>query len=186
MRPVGYTLIELLIVLSIISLLTIVGFVNFKDFATDQVIIKAAGQVQTMLRLANRNASSSVKCTKTDPAASWLLTFASDKKTLSLGCIGIHAGILTTTSIKDLTLDSNVEIKQIITDPACVEAAYPSYPATLVYSAPLGQIDFVIAKDVTNIECHPQASTMTVTLENTKTSATKNIIISKGGEINVK
>jgi len=91
MRSVGFTLIELLIVLSIISILTIVGVVNFKDYAQDQVTIKATGQIQSLLRTAQRNSSSSVKCTDTEPAVSWLVDFKdatsdSNHRTITLSC----------------------------------------------------------------------------------------------------
>lgn len=77
MRPVGYTLIELLVVISIISLMAIIGFANFKDFSRDQVVVKAAGQVQSLLRLAQSNATSSTLCNGSG-ATSWYINITDD------------------------------------------------------------------------------------------------------------
>src|SRR3989338_8821939 len=110
-KSTGFTLIELLIVISIISILTIVGIANLKDFAQAQVITRATGQIQSFLRLAHTNASSSVKCTDTEAAASWLVTFQTDKSTLTLIC----KSLTLETVVKDLTLDSNIEINQVTT-----------------------------------------------------------------------
>ncbi len=177
----GFTLIELLIVISITSILTIVGIANFKDFADEQAIVKATGQIQSFLRLAHRNASSSVKCTDTEAAASWLVTFQTNKNTLTLIC----KSPTSETTIKNLNLASNVEINQITTNPICPVTEFPDYTATLIYSAPLGQIDFTIARGVPNFECYPNTSDIKVTVKDNKTQVTKDITVSKGGEINV-
>lgn len=181
MRSAGFTLIELLIVITIVSLLTVVGIVNFKTFSEDQIIIRASGQIQSLLRLANRNASTSVKCTDTEPAASWLLKFKTDQKTLTLVCKSPDSE----TEIKSLVLENGIEIDEITTSPSCSSADFPGFAVTLTYGAPLGQTDFVFARGVHNIECHPDSSTIRVKLKNTRTEATKDIVISKGGEINV-
>lgn len=179
----GFTLIELLIVLSIISILTVAGVVNFRDFAQDQVIIKSTGQIQSFLRLAQRNAQSSVKCTSEEPAAQWLVTFESNKNTLTLIC----KSPVSETKIKDLALDKGIEINQIITNPSCPAADFPQFTATLIYSAPIGEIDFVIARGVPgNLECSPKTSEIKLTVMDNQTQVTKEIIISKGGEVNVK
>ena len=58
----GYTLIELLVVISIIGLISTIGFVNYKTFSQDQGLNKAAGEIQTYLRLAQSNSTSSTLC----------------------------------------------------------------------------------------------------------------------------
>ena len=58
----GFTLIELLVVIAITSILAVMGFVNFKDFSSNQISVKAAGEIQTILRLAQSNATSSTLC----------------------------------------------------------------------------------------------------------------------------
>lgn len=89
MRPAGYTLIELLVVISIIAILAVAGFVNFKSFSQSKVTEKAAGQMQTILRLAQSNATSSTLCP--DPGVSdqgakaWHLVMASNT-TINLTC----------------------------------------------------------------------------------------------------
>lgn len=80
----GYTLIELLIVISIISVLGIVGFVNYKSFSSDQVVVKAAGQIQTVLRLAQSNATTSTLCSDGQHSGPWLVVF--NQTSLFLAC----------------------------------------------------------------------------------------------------
>lgn len=181
MRQIGFTLIELLIVISIISILTVVGMANLKGFADDQVIIKATGQIQSFLRLAQRNAQSSVKCTDEEPAASWLITFQTNKNTLTLICKSPNLE----TTIKELTLESNIEINQITTDSSCLVTVFPDYTATFIYSAPLGQIDFAMAKGVSNFECYPNTKNIKIIVKDNKTQITKDITISKGGGLDI-
>lgn len=57
----GYTLIEILVVLTIIGLLFSLGYVNFRDFSRRQALIGATSSVQGDLRLAQSNAISGQK-----------------------------------------------------------------------------------------------------------------------------
>lgn len=85
MRSVrGFTLIELLVVISIISILSGVGFVNYKGFSANQDAINASTQIQSLLRLAQSNATSSTKCNN-QGATDWSLNFL-DTTTLELRC----------------------------------------------------------------------------------------------------
>lgn len=54
--PLGYTLIELLVTLTIVGLLFGFGFVNFRDFSRRQELQGAVKEVQVDLRLAQSNA----------------------------------------------------------------------------------------------------------------------------------
>ena len=84
----GYTLIELMVVIAIIAILSLVGFVNFKSFSVNQIPVKAAGQVQSYLRLAQSNATTSTLCNGLT-ANNWFLTFSIPKPvtvSVELGC----------------------------------------------------------------------------------------------------
>lgn len=102
MRPAGYTLIELLVVISIIGILSVVAFVNIKDFSSAQALKKAAGEVQSLLRLAQANASSSTLCNNVG-GVSWTVKFNTDS-TIQIKCGP------TDYPIKTLTLQTGITI----------------------------------------------------------------------------
>jgi len=159
----GYTLIELLVVIAIVTLLATLGFVNFKDFAAQQVTIKAAGQIQTLLRLAQSNATSSTLCNG-QGATSWFLSFTSSS--IDLRC---NPGnfLKNTYTLENASLQLQ-----------CSGASNLSFPATFTYVTGVGTL---------TTAC-PQTSTSIIfTISNTlnPSASPKTFSISKGGAINV-
>ena len=159
----GYTLIELLVVISIISILAVVGFVNFKNFATNQVTVKAQGEVQTLLRLAQSNATSSTLCNN-QPATSWSVKFT-DPTTIQLRCY--PADYLQ----RPFSL---VNAQVAISGSGCSL----SLPVTLNYSVGVGKL---------TVSPSNACSFVTFTISNTSnpSAASKTFTISKGGAIDV-
>ncbi len=100
MRSAGYTLIELLVVISIIGILSVVAFVNIKEFSSSQALKKAAGEVQSFLRLAQSNASSSTLCNGVG-GVPWTVT-------INTNTVVITCNI--DTPYKTLTLQSGITI----------------------------------------------------------------------------
>ena len=84
-RKNGYTLVELLVVISITSLLTVLAIVNYKVLSNTQILTKAVGQAQTVLRLAQANATSQTLCSDNQNVGPWSVTFNSTTMTLSCG-----------------------------------------------------------------------------------------------------
>lgn len=172
MRSAGFTLIELLIVISIMAIMAVVGFVNFKGFSADQVTVKAVGQIQTYLRLAQSNATSGTKCGTTG-GAPWALLFNRDQKHIMLTC-GTN----------------NIEQKNYILDGAEIESIKGSecdrntsvIPFTLVYSSGVGALTFT--GDSISSTCLA-SDVWTFTIKNTKNNTTKSFKVSKGGAIDV-
>ena len=101
MRPAGFTLIELLVVISITGILSTLTFVNFKSFAKEQQLNKSIGEIQTFLKLAQSNATSSTVCGSSG-GVSWTVRFNSDKITVDIIC-GLD---LTKAPYKTLTLQN--------------------------------------------------------------------------------
>lgn len=160
MRSAGFTLIELLVVISVMSIFGIVAFVNFKDFSSDQVINKALGQIQTMLRLAQSNATSSVIC-ETEGGVSWTVNFR-DETHIELLC------------------GPDNKVKQ----PLVLEnAAIVGLKCSVVSYSPLfGNLTF--SGDET---CIKNASQIVIYVDNSlKPGNPKSLTISKGGSIDVK
>ncbi len=164
MRSAGYTLIELLVVISIIGILSVVAFVNIKDFSSAQDLKKAVGEVQTYLRLAQSNASSSTLCNGVG-GVSWNVIFNADS-TIQINCGP------TNYLIKTLTLQTGIAIKSPIKTNCDL-----TLPVTIVYSALKGVPTIPGSTCWTGVD-------VTITLDNGK-GKTKSLILTSGGAINV-
>ena len=164
MRSAGFTLIELLIVIAIIALLSLVGFVNFKDFAANQVIVKAAGEVQTLLRLAQSNATTSTLCNN-QGATSWSLKF-SNAQTIELRC-NPSDYLYKTYTIANAQLSIKCDTTNLL------------LPATFTYSVGVGTL--AISPDCL------QSINFTISKPSGSSSnaVPQSFTISKGGAINV-
>lgn len=82
MRSAGFTLVELLVVISIIGILSVIAFANFKEFSSAQALKKAAGDVQSFLRLAQSNATSSTLCGSSS-GVDWTVTLNANSVVIS-------------------------------------------------------------------------------------------------------
>lgn len=152
--------------------MSVVGFVNFKGFSSGQVPIKAAGQVQSLLRLAQSNATSSTVCNNSG-ALSWQLVLSAVSSNIALEC----SNTSTTFSYKTYTLE-NAEVSSITGS----ASGCNSSSAKVIYTAGVGVVNF---NDSANT-CINSANSLTITVrDKNNNSSTKNIIISKGGAINV-
>lgn len=167
----GYTLIELLVVLTIIAILATVVFVNFKNFSKNQILIKAIGQIQSVLRLAQSNATSSVKCGGVGGSA-WSVKFGTDKSKVEVFCEN------NTTAQKTLSLE-NAAVQSI---KCAADGVTFDPPLTVKFSPLYGNVSFLDSPQA----CVVTTSIIIITLENlTNTASTKSFTISKGGAIDV-
>lgn len=173
MSASGYTLIELMVVISIITIISVAGFVNFKNFSQDNVTTKAAGEVQSLLRLAQSNATTSTFCGASAGVA-WSLIVRSDQTTIDLACGSAN------TIQKTYTLE-NAKIDSIIgSDCGGAQAALPF---TTTYSSGVGTPSFLFSGASQACLASPM---WTLTIRNTlDTNKTKIFKLSKGGAIDV-
>ena len=174
MRSAGFTLIELLVVISIISILSVMGYANYKDFATNQIAKKAVGQIQTYLRLAQSNATTSTLCNG-QGSTSWSLKFK-DPSTVELRCNP------TDYPKSSLILENaTLEIKGTIADVPCSIG----FPAFLNYSIGTAS-GKLTSSDTTVSQACLDSSTLTFTVTNAKNSNDHPFFkISKTGAIDV-
>lgn len=155
----AYTLIEILVGLTIIGLLFAVGYVNFRDFSRRQAIAGAAKLLQGDLRLAQQQALSGQKpddpnCNNPNTLTGYYFNVVSmTEYTVYAGCSLGNSSILS----KDVTL-----------------------PAGISITASQNPILFKILGAGTNI---PQGNTVTVTLTQAATNNVFTISIGSGGEI---
>lgn len=170
----GFTLVELLVVISIMAIMSVFTFINVKDFTTEQALNKAVGDIQSLMRLAQSNATSSTLCGSSG-GVTWTVRFNSDQSTLDIICGSNN------TLYRTLTLQ-NVLIASIKTS-SCISSL--SLPVSFTYSALKGVPDVTDSSGGISSTCLGTTQSVTVNLLNAKSNSTKSFNISKGGAINV-
>lgn len=174
MRSAGYTLIELLVVISIISLMAVVGFVNFKGFSADQVAIKAVGQIQSLLRLTQSNATSSTLC-RGETAKLWYLVITTDPANVDVRC---DTATVVNAYHRSYPIDNvTVSVKCSSGDISGV-----NLPVTVSYSPLFGQINFMGTDG--SVICN-STNSLFITATKQNATNTKSLSITKGGAIDV-
>ncbi|MEK7617291.1 MAG: type II secretion system protein [Patescibacteria group bacterium] len=173
----GYTLIELLVVISIMAILGVAVYTSSKSSSQNQAVKKAQGELQSYLRLAQSNATSSLKCKNSILPTKWYLQFSDDRQNIRLKCDA------DTNDQKILPLDPNVEIESIYYDSSSCPSSFTSStinPVQVYFTALYGQVSF---NDALN-SCIGAGLTLTVKLRHrVSTTIIKTVTISKGGNI---
>lgn len=162
----GYTLIEILVAITIVGILFGVGYANFRSFSQRQVIINAAKTIQGDLRLVQERALAGQK--PTDPACNTPNTLNGyNFKILSTGLSGTPpeyevrancSGGIVSEPTKDVILSSDLSIS--IPNP--------------------NPIIFNILGNGTNIT---SGQTVTLTVTQNGSGSTSSITIASGGQI---
>ncbi len=115
----GFTLIELMVVLSITAVLGTLGIAGFVNFNQSQVLQSSASEVVTMLNLAKSRAQSQVKLgTLCSSSLNQLegyrvdISISSGSYTLSSRCLSgvteLHDDLVTKTLPQDLSFNTNI------------------------------------------------------------------------------
>ena len=178
MRSAGFTLIELLVVISIIGILSVMGYANYKDFAANQVGVKAVRELQTYLRLAQSNATTSTVCNG-QGAISWSLKFVDSSK-IELHCskqIEPTDNKISTLILENATL--------LITGDNICPAGGIGFPVTLTYLTGVGT-QSLTSSDINVIQTCKDSPTFIFTITNLKNGKTQIFKITKGGAIDVR
>ncbi len=74
----GFTLIEIMIVVSIIGMVSAVAIPSFRKFNDEQALKNAAAQMTQIFRKIQNNAQSRVNCTDNNPSSGWEATLGVD------------------------------------------------------------------------------------------------------------
>lgn len=154
----GFTLVELLVVITIMAIIGAYAFSNLGSFGEDQKLKSAAQDVQSFLRLAQSNATSGLKC-----QGQSVLDWRIDTTNWDLKCRN-SAGV--SSSLKRLTLPANISVDSI-TAGTCT-------PTVIIFAPLYGTI---------TSDC--SAGPITITLNNSKTGNNKNVVVEQGGRIYV-
>lgn len=161
----GFTLIELLVVISIIAIMSIVAFVNFKDFNAGQIAPRAAGQVQSYLRLAQSNATTSTVCNGS-ASTSWSLKLNSSA--VELHCFNTADQLIRTYNLQ------NAQIQAI----ECAGGTPLSFPTTFTYETRSGKL-------TTSCSTLTEKIVFKIINASNPSVAPKTFKVSKGGAVDV-
>lgn len=172
----AFTLIELIVVLAIMAIISVYTLANYSSFGDDQNLKNAVLDVQSLLRQAQTNASSNVKCDQ-KAGAVWQAVFSSDAvtATTNLSC----QDPLPSPSPSPSPTPTSKKVKQlgpnlIILNPSGNGSSCPSSLPFIISFAPLsGQINLGGAN----------CTSLTITVKNIKTNKTLDLYIDQGGRI---
>jgi len=157
----GYTLIEILVGLTIIGLLFALSFASFRDFSRRQQLSGTAKKVQGDLRMTQGNAITGqkpdgVSCNAPNRLDSYSFNILTENEyAVEANCVG--------------SLTSAIEVKSV------------TLPPGITISTPTpNPLKFKILGQGTNV---PTGSTWTITLSQTGTLNTTSVTVTAGGEI---
>ena len=156
----GYTLIELLIVIVITAMLFGIGYTNYRQFARNQALLATTNKIKADIRLAQQLALTSDKPT----VGCSVLSGYNFEIDTSLKRYHIHPvcnGVPLATEMKNEPIDSGVST--VTVSPATYNPIY-----------------FKILGQGTNI---PSGGQVTITLTQGVTGATKTVVVTSSGEI---
>ena len=179
----GFTLVELMVVISILSLLGLVSYANIRKFREGQVIEKSASDLQSLLRLAQSNATARLKCNG-QFGATWLVEFA-NRQTINLKCyVNGPASTQQTLSFSGTNIQVNIiQGRQGIS--TCDSSFTPSVTNTIeIRFAPLyGTVMFYDSVEINNCLTRSTTTEAVITLRDTQRNTTKAVVAKKGGAI---
>lgn len=165
----AFTLIELMVAISIMAIIAVYIFANYKSFGEDQNLKSAASDIQSLLRTAQTNATTNLRCNTPQKSAQWQTVF-SNPSTIELKC---WEPPNPQRLKKTLQLDTSIIIYSI-------SGSGNSCPTGLPFT-----ISFAPLSGTMKLGSDEDCSWLTITLRNTKTGSTKALKIEQGGRIYV-
>lgn len=181
----GYTLIELMVTMTIISILSVFVYANFNNFSKVQVLTRASDQIKSVLRQAQNNASSGVRCVD-ETAADWFVKIESLKIHLMCRKLDTAADI----TVKTQTFETNVVIEDINTKGSGNVSICDSFnfsdavPFFVVYRPIFQKIDFIYARSSSPACVATEALTAEIIIKDiSANNSRKTFIINRGGAV---
>lgn len=178
----GFTLIELMVVITIMAIVGTFSIVNYRSFGEDQDLKSAVLDLKTFLKTAQTNATSKVLC-EGNPPTVWRVNFENDSgdgRVIQRICHYQEPDV--ERQKQNFILKNNISFEKICNEQSCTsgcETGVNSGESFVVAFAPLsGQISFKFIYSGSST-CLDDSSSITVVLKNLKTTATKKLIIEK-------
>lgn len=172
--PNAFTLIELVVAITIIAIIGVFVYANYKPFGEDQNLKNAVLDLQSQLRTAQTNATTNLKC-NTQFGATWQVEYTDDRKTINLKCreplsSPSPSPLPTPFLKKTLQLGTNITIDSVTGAVGCEV----SLPLT---------ISFDPLSSKANFEGSTNCTSLGIKLKNSQTGSTKFLTIEQGGRI---
>lgn len=177
----GFTLVEILIVISIMGILGGLIYANSKSYAERQFLEKAADQLQGLIRQTQSNATSSANCFGKS-SLSWQIVF--DKATLSI--VSLFCTDLNQESKKVKELKLEKAKVNFIKGNDCSSNSFPDNNLTVTFTSLTGNVSFQSGSAVE--DCLTETSSevkISVKTLNTSEELEKSFVINKGGAIDI-
>lgn len=169
----GFTLVEILIITGMMAIIGVIVFANFRSGKEEQILQKSLFETQSVLRLAQSNASASVVCDNLGGGSKWQVVINSSTDVIDLKCFKAEDG----SDVKDkktYTFDPGVDISLF-----CPGAGDVASTVVITYPPYSGLPKF----EGSNCEKGGLGVKLTSVKDNT---IFKQFIISSGGAINAK
>lgn len=167
----GFTLVELLVVMSIMAITGIFTLSNFRSFGEDQNLKSAVLDLQSQLRSAQTNATANAICIN-NGGGTWQVTYSGS--TASVNCQEAGAAPAPTSVPKTVTLGSNIQIEEVsgIPSSSCPNSA--AVPFTISFNPLSGNM---------RIGNSSACSSLSIGLMNSKTGTRRFLTVEQGGKI---
>ncbi len=180
----GFTLLELLLVITIMGTITAVMVPNLRSFNNNQRLYDAAVQLQTDIRVVQNNAASGVKCT-VNTASNWYLLFNRDNATNTINNYSLGATCLNSEAYtpQQLQLPATIKVTQIDLDACPITNIAEINQAKVTYSNIYAQMNFSNGFNSCS-NTNPQMITIYLKSDTLPGSVYK-VILNKGGSIYV-
>lgn len=163
----GFTLIEILISISILALIAAISLPNIRKFGEDELIKAAASNLTQFLRKAQANAQTGVKCPNGEISQSWVVDFVPASVKADLLCMYIDDALSSITQ-------SSLKFNDVSFDIFCNLNPATDKKLTLT-SISVGESKITSA-------C-ASGEVFTITLTSLRTAQTKSIKVDSGGVI---
>lgn len=164
-------MIELLVVISIMAVIGVFIVANYRSFGEDQKLKNAVLDIQSLIRQAQANATTNLKC-NTQSNAVWQVEY-NNATTINLKCQEPSASPITK---KTLTLGANIEIQSVSEEGTGCPSAPP-------FASPFPTISFAPLTGKITLGSDERCTSLTITVRNNKISTDKSLTVEKGGRI---
>lgn len=200
-NQIGFTLVEIMVVVGITAVIGIVAITNFRSFREDQDLQAAFAGIQAQLRVVQTNAMTNFNC-KGNSTLGWSARFsssvvsgqtkyqienicqfaaASTPVPAISGC-SFSAGIVTCIT-NTFAMEPKIHIDKIYTSESCQVAAISTEPVTITFASLNGGASFSAVS--TTCIANGTIPTLVISLLNTKPQPDSTLLlgVNAGGSI---
>lgn len=181
MSALGFSLVELLVVIATTAVISLVAYLNVGPFREGQQLAQVVLDLQSLIRSAQANASSRVECLGGGGfGANFWINFDGSSNINMLCKVDSST---TSTTLKTIKFPAGLVLDSVLGD-SCASAITPTQntPLNINFSPLFGAVTF----QYSGATCITSSTFLTVTLKNTRTSEVKSLIIDKGGAVDVR